>query len=91
LSIPPATISPIAAYYNRSSYTFEGAQLQQQNYLTKDSFKQARIDMLNEESEKLFSGLEKMLVDEVIDQYVSKTSTLPMLPFDDRQQQKSSP
>jgi len=47
--------------------------------------------MLNEESEKLFSGLEKMLVDEVIDQYVSKTSTLPMLPFDDRQQQKSSP
>jgi hypothetical protein len=40
--------------------------------------------MLNEESEKLFSSLEKMLVDEAIDQYISKTSapsssSLPML------------
>jgi hypothetical protein len=48
--------------------------------------------MLNEESEKLFTALEKMLTEEVIDHYVSKTSAtlLPMLPFDDKQQQKSS-
>jgi arginine utilization protein RocB len=96
-SIPPTTISPVAAYYNReyypSSYTF--SQAQQQNYLTKDSFKQSYMDMLREEAEKLFTSLEKMLVDEVIDQYVSKTtaassSSLPGLPFDDKQQQKSS-
>jgi hypothetical protein len=30
--------------------------------------------MLKEESEKLFTSLEKMLLDEVIDQYVSKMS-----------------
>jgi hypothetical protein len=81
---PQTTISPIAAYYNRSSYTYEGGQEQQQYYLTKDSFKQACIDTLNGESEKLFTSLEKILVDEVIDQYASKTSSLPMLPFCDR-------
>jgi hypothetical protein len=99
--LPPATttISPIAAYYNReydpSSYTDSQGQ-QQQHYLTKDSFKQGYMDMLREESEKLFTGLEKTLIDEVIDQYVSKTSvamSLPVLRLDDeeQQQQKSSP
>jgi hypothetical protein len=66
----------------------------QQNYLTKGSFKQGYIDILNEESEKLFTSLEKMLVDEVIDQYEYKTSvsssSLPMLQFDNEQQQESS-
>jgi hypothetical protein len=49
--------------------------------------------MLKEESEKLFTSPEKMLIDEVIDQYVSKTtlaSSLPVLPFDDKQQQQNS-
>jgi hypothetical protein len=93
LSIPPPTISPIAAYYNRSSYTYSEAQQQEQNYFTKDSFKQGCIDMLNEESEKLFIGLEKMLVNEVIDQYVSRTSpsSLPMLPLEDKHQPNPSP
>jgi hypothetical protein len=54
------------------------------------------MDMLREESEKLFTGLEKTLIDEVIDQYVSKTSvamSLSVLRLDDeeQQQQKSSP
>jgi hypothetical protein len=81
------TISPIAGYYNRSSYT---DSQEQQNYLIKDSFKQGYIDMLREEAEKLFTSLEKMLIDEVIDQYISKTPPLPMLRSDDKQQ-KSSP
>jgi hypothetical protein len=33
--------------------------------------------MLREESEKLFTSLEKMLLDEVIDQYASKRTVLP--------------
>jgi hypothetical protein len=42
-------------------------------------------------SEKLFASLEKMLVDEVIDKHVSKTPvSFPMLPFDDKKQQKPS-
>lgn len=88
----PSTISPIAAYYNRSSYTYSEAQQRQQNYFTKDPFKQSYIDMLREESEKLFTSLEKMLVDEVIDQYTSRTSpsSLPFIPLDDNQQQGSS-
>ena len=49
-SISPP-ISPIAAYDNReyypSSYTYSQGQ---QHYLTKDSFRQGYIDMLNEES-----------------------------------------
>jgi hypothetical protein len=38
--------------------------------------------MLKEEIEKFFTSLEKMLVDEAINQYVSNTSpsSLPMLP-----------
>jgi hypothetical protein len=90
-SIPP---SHTAAFYNRlsySSYTYGGGvqQEQQQNYLTKDSFKQGYMDMLNEESEKLFTSLEKMLLDEVIDQYVSKTPSpsLPMLPPEQHQKE----
>ena len=71
----PSTTSPIAAYYNRQyypSYMYRGReQHQQQDYLTKDSFKQDRLDVLKEESEKLFTSLEKMLVEEAIDQYVS--------------------
>jgi hypothetical protein len=49
--------------------------------------------MLGEQSEKLFTGLEKMLVDEVIDQYAAETSlsSLPVLPSDGEQQQKSHP
>jgi hypothetical protein len=49
--------------------------------------------MLGEQSEKLFTSLEKMLVDEVIDQYAAKTSlsSLPVLPSDGEQQQKSPP
>ncbi|MBV9178832.1 MAG: hypothetical protein JO297_17535 [Nitrososphaeraceae archaeon] len=91
-SVQP-TISPIAAYYNRSSYTFKGAQEHQQNYLTKDSFKHGYIEMLIEEAEKLFTGLEKMLIDEVIYQYMSKTSTssLSMLPLEDKHQTTPSP
>lgn len=73
-SIPPTTISHIAAYYNRSSYTYSEAQQQQQNYLTKDSFRQCYIDMLREEAEQFFISLEKMLVDEVINECVYKTS-----------------
>jgi hypothetical protein len=94
-SISPTT-SPIAKYYNReyypSSYTYEGEQQPQQYYLTKDSFKQSCIDMLREEAEKFFTSLEKMLTDEAIDQYVSRTSSssLPMLPFDDKQQGENS-
>jgi uncharacterized protein (UPF0147 family) len=92
-SVPP-TISPIAAYYNReyypSSYTYSQGQQDQQDYLTKDSFKLGYMDMLIEEAEKLFTSLEKILVDEVIEEYVSKTiasaSSFPMLPFDDKQQ-----
>lgn len=89
-------IRPIAAYYNRQyyhpSYTYGGAQQQQQKYFTKDSFKQTYIDLLKEESEKLFISLEKKLIDEVIDQCVSKTSSssLPVLQFDKEQQQESS-
>jgi hypothetical protein len=62
-------------------------QEQQQHYLTKDSFKQPYIDMLKEESEKLFISLEKMLADEAIDQHASKTpsSSLPMLPSEQQQ------
>jgi hypothetical protein len=74
----------ISALIQDSIYVSYQAQQQQENYLTKDSFKQAYIDMLNEESEKLFTSLEKMLLDEVIDQYASKTpvtSSLPMLPL----------
>jgi len=99
-SISPA-ISPIAAYYNRdyypSSHTYsQGQQGQQNYYLTKESFEQGYIDILKEKSEKLFTTLERMLVDEVIDHYVSKTlaaspSRLSMLPLGDKQQQKSSP
>jgi hypothetical protein len=90
-SIPPTTISPIAAYYNReyypSSYTYSQGQQQQQNYVTKDSFKQAYVDMLREYAEKLFTSLEKMLLDEVIDQYVAKTpsSSLPILPLEQQE------
>jgi hypothetical protein len=63
--------------------------------LTKDSFKQAYIDILKEQPEKLFTSLEKMLVDASIDQYVSKTSiaspsSLPLLPLDDKQRQQKS-
>jgi len=89
-------MSPIAAYYNReyypSSYTYSEGQQQQQNYLTKDSFKHAYIDMLKEEAEKFFTSLEKMLTDEAVDHYISKTSSssLPMLPPDDKQQQQNS-
>lgn len=84
-------ISPIAAYYNRpscpSSYTDIQGQQQQQYYLTKNSFKQGYIDMLKEESEKLFTSLEKTLTDEVTDQYVYKTPSpsLPMLPPEQHQ------
>ena len=47
--------------------------------------------MLKEESEKLFTSLEKILVDEVIDEHASKTSaSLPMLPLADKQQQQNS-
>ena len=44
--------SPKAEYYNIQypSYTYGGGE-QQQYYLTKDSFKQAHIDMLKEETE----------------------------------------
>ena len=43
--------------------------------------------MLREEAEKLFTSLEKMLTDEVIDQYASKTpsSPLPMLSLEQQQ------
>jgi hypothetical protein len=34
----------------------------QTNYLTKDSFRQAYIDMLRKEAEKLFTSLGKMLI-----------------------------
>ena len=89
-------MSPIAAYYNReyypSSYTYIQGQQQQQNYLIKDSLKQGYIDMLREEAEKLFTSLEKMLVDEAIDKYVSKmSSSFPVLPLDDKQQPNSAP
>jgi hypothetical protein len=47
--------------------------------------------MLNEQSEKLFTSLEKMLVDEAIDQYVSRTSSLPMLQLEDKHQPNPSP
>ena len=82
------------AYYNRENYPStctdsQGQQEQQQNYLTKDSFKQGYIDMLREEAEKPFTSLEKMLTDEVIDQYAynisAETSSLPMLPLEKRQ------
>jgi hypothetical protein len=98
---PPATVSvsPTAEYYNRSyyyppSYTYPGGE-QQQQQATKDSFKQPYIDMLKEQSEKFFTSLEKMLADEAINQYVSKTtvaspSSLHMLLLDEKQQQKSS-
>ncbi|MBV9177419.1 MAG: hypothetical protein JO297_10300 [Nitrososphaeraceae archaeon] len=66
-SMQQPTTSPISAYYNRSSYTYSQGQQQQQNYLTKNSFKQDYIDMLKEEFEKLSTSLEKMLIDEVID------------------------
>jgi hypothetical protein len=50
--------------------------------------------MLREEAEKLFTSLEKIIVDETIDEHISKTSSavvsLPILPLDDEQQQKSS-
>ena len=39
------------------------------------------MDMLKDESEKLFTSLEKMLLDEVIDQYASKTSVTSSLPI----------
>jgi hypothetical protein len=45
--------------------------------------------MSKEVSEKLFTSLEKMLVDEVIDQYISKTPSSSSL--HDKQQQKTSP
>jgi len=58
----------------------------------RNSTKQDRLDVLKEESERLFTSLEKMLVDEAIDQYVSKTSSssLPLLSFDDKQQGENS-
>lgn len=41
------------------------------------------------QSEKLFTSLEKMLVEEAIDHYVSKTSSsLPLLQFEDKQRQE---
>jgi hypothetical protein len=45
------------------------------------------MDMLREEAEKLFTRLEKMLLDEVIGHYVSKTPSpsLPMLPPEQHQ------
>jgi hypothetical protein len=45
--------------------------------------------MLLNEAEKLFISLEKIMVDEVINEYVSKTSvaSLPMLSYNDKQQQ----
>jgi hypothetical protein len=50
--------------------------------------------MLKQESEKLFTSLEKMLTDEVTHQYISRTSvalpSLPLIPLDDNQQQGSS-
>jgi predicted DNA-binding protein (UPF0251 family) len=51
------------------------------------------ISMLLEEAEKLFTSLEKMLVNETIDEHASKTSAAssPMLPLDEEQQQRSSP
>jgi hypothetical protein len=89
-----ASASQIAAYYNRQyyypSYTYPGGQ-QQRYCLTNNSFKQAYIDMLGEQSEKLFTSLEKMLTDEAINQHVSKTSvasSFPILPLDDKQQQQ---
>jgi 4-alpha-glucanotransferase len=87
-SITTTSTSTIAEYYNRqyyTSYTYGGGQ-QQQHYASKDSFRQAYIHMLSEEPEKLFNSLEKILVDEVIDQYLSKTpSSLPMLPPEQQQ------
>jgi hypothetical protein len=59
-----------------SSYTYTGEGEQQEYYLAKDSFKQAHIDMLKEETEKLFTSLEKMLIDESIDHYVSNIITI---------------
>jgi hypothetical protein len=70
--------TPSNADYNSQDYdTFSYGQ-QQQQYPS-----QAYTDMLLEEAEKLFTNLEKMLTDEVIDQYASKmsiSSSLPMLP-----------
>ena len=47
--------------------------------------------MIREEAEKLFTSLEKIIVDETIDEHISKTSaavSLPMLPLVDKHQQK---
>ncbi|MGB8036049.1 MAG: hypothetical protein WCF03_19705, partial [Nitrososphaeraceae archaeon] len=94
-SIPITTTSTIAEYYNRqwypSSYTYGGEQQPQQYYASKDSFKEAYIDMIREEAEKHFTSLEKIIVDETIDEHISKTSaavSLPMLPLVDKHQQK---
>ena len=46
--------------------------------------------ILLDEAEKLYTGLEKIIVDEIINEYVSKTSvaaaSLPMLSYDPKQQ-----
>jgi hypothetical protein len=62
-----------AAYYNRSSFTDEQ---QRQPYSSKDSFKQAYIDMLLEETEKLHTSLVKDIVGESISEYVSNTTNI---------------
>ena len=67
-SIPTTTI---AEYYNRQyypSYTY-GVQQQQQYFSSKDSFKQAYTSMPLEETERLYTSLEKTIVDATIDEY----------------------
>lgn len=55
-----------AAYYNMSPFTDE-----QQLYSSKDSFKQAYMDMLSDEAEKLYTALATHLEDEIINEYAS--------------------
>ena len=68
-STPKTTAAHYNMQYYSSSHTYEG---QQQHFLTKDSFMIDYRDLLVEGAQKLFTNLQKMLVGECINEYVSR-------------------
>jgi hypothetical protein len=94
MSKDPDRYSSLIYHNNISSNTdydsqnYETASYGQQQYPS-----HVYISMLLEEAEKLFTSLEKIILDDTIDEHASKTSaaSLPMLPLDEEQQQRSSP
>jgi len=92
----PDKYSPLI-YYNNMSSTTDNCNQQYSLSMHRQPSPPYDYDIedckaiLLDEAEKLYTGLEKRLVDEVIGEQASKTSaSSPMLTLDDKQQQQNS-